>query len=228
MNINNEQSVLNAVEAMYQDSAIRDREYYPEFRAGWDKVFKRALASKTSYLPEDSKAIYTVKHSYGGFDLVLHFDQLKMADWYQKEIRRKSKTIFVPKRLKRSRRGVLSLDDSICRYDPDAMELALSEDMKNIIACGLPGLPPELCVVYGNKWVDSKFGIFRQHSMSLYFLNTDYVPAFLGSPMEVCLYLFLMDCCIIKANYQKVKDADLKQFIHIFRPSPMLKIKGLI
>jgi hypothetical protein len=37
-----------------------------------------------------------------------------------------------------------------------------------------------------------------------------------------------MDCCIIKENYTKVKDADLKQFLHIFRPSPMLKIKGLL
>lgn len=223
-----EQKVLQAVEAMYQDYTIRDREYYPDFRRGWDQVLKKALHSETSYLPQDAGAIYTVKHSYGGFDLTLHFDQLKMADWYEKELKRKSKAIFVPKRLKRSRSGVLSLEDSVCRYDPKAPEPVLTDEVKNIIACALPGLPPELCVVYGNKWVDKKFNPLRQRSLSLFFLNTDYVPAFLGSPLEVALYLFLMDCCIVKENYTKVKDADLRQFLHIFRPSPMLGIKGLL
>ena len=78
-----------------------------------------------------------MKHSYGGFDLTLHFDQLKMADWYEKELKRKSKAIFVPKRLKRSRSGVLSLEDSVCRYDPKAPEPALTDEVKNIIACAL-------------------------------------------------------------------------------------------
>ncbi len=228
MNTNVEKAVLQAVEGIYQDQTIRNREYYPDFRRQWDAVLKKALHSETSYLPEDAKAIYTVKHSYGGFDLTLHFDQVKMADWYEKELKRRSKAIFVPKKLKRSRSGVLSLQDSICRYDPKAPELALTDEMKNVIACALPGLPPELCVVYGNKWVDSHFNAFRQRSISLFFLNTDYVPAFLGSPLEICLYLFLMDCCIIKENYTKVKDPDLKQFLHIFRPSPMLQIKGLL
>ena len=38
----------------------------------------------------------------------------------------------------------------------------------------------------------------------------------------------MMDYCIIKENYKKVKGDDLWQFLHIFRPSPMLKIKGLL
>ena len=129
-----EQKVLQAVEAMYQDYTIRDREYYPDFRREWDRVLKKALHSELSYLPDDAKAIYTVKHSYGGFDLTLHFDQVKMADWYEKELKRKSKAIFVPKRLKRSRSGVLSLEDSVCRYDPKAPEPALTDEVKNIIA----------------------------------------------------------------------------------------------
>jgi hypothetical protein len=54
------------------------------------------------------------------------------------------------------------------------------------------------------------------------------VPVFLGSPVEVCLYLFLMDCCIIKLNYKHVLDKDLQPLLHIFRPSPMLQIKGII
>lgn len=220
--------ILQAVEAIYQDYTIRDREYYPDFRRGWDKVLRAALSSEESYLPEDPAGVLTVRHSYGGIDLELHFDQLKMADWYEKELARKSKTVFVAKRIKRSRKGELSFHDSPCTYDPSEPESALTDDIKNIIACALPGFPPELRVVYGNKWVNSKFGPLHSSSMSLFFLNTDYVPAFLGSPAEVCLYLFLMDCCIIKENYKKVKDADLKQFLHIFRPSPMLKIKGLL
>lgn len=220
--------LLQTIEATFLDPEIREREYAADFRRDWDRVLKKALHSQTSYLPDDRKAVYTVKHRFDGFNLTLHFDQVKMQDWYEKELKRKSKAIFVAKRLKRSRDGVLSLQDSICRYDPSAKEPALTEEMKNIIACALPGLPPELCVVYGNKWVDSKFNVFHQRSLSLLFLNTDYVPTFLGSPLEVALYLFLMDCCIIKENYAKVKDADLRQFLHIFRPSPMLKIKGLL
>ena len=64
--------------------------------------------------------------------------------------------------------------------------------------------------------------------LSVFLINTDYVPAFLATPFELCLYLFLMDYCIIKENYTKVKDEELKQFLHIFKTSPMLKIKGLL
>ncbi len=217
-----------AIEKIYQMPEIRDREFYADFRRSWDAVLKKAFHSSVSYLPEDAKAIYTVEQEFLGINLRLHFDQLKIYDWYQKEVERKSKNIFVSKKLKRSYSKVLTLDKSVCRYEADAKEPALSEDMKNIIACALPGNPPELCVVYGNKWVDSKFTIFRQRSLSLYFMNTDFVPAFLGTPREVAMYLFLMDCGFIIFNYKEVKDKDLKQFLHIFRPSPMLKIKGLI
>jgi hypothetical protein len=37
-----------------------------------------------------------------------------------------------------------------------------------------------------------------------------------------------MDSCIIREDYQKVKDEELKPLLHIFQPSPMLKIKGLL
>lgn len=228
MNLTNREILLEKIEGMYQDSTIRDRKYYPDFRRGWERVFNAALDSGESYLPDEAGAIFTVRHQYGGFDMALHFDQVKLADWYQHEMDRKSKVIFVPKRLKRSMSGVLRLEDSICHYDPHAPEPMLVEAQKNIICCALPGLPPELQVIYGNRWVDSRFNAFRQRHLSLYFLNTDYVPAFLGSPVEVCVYLFLMDCCIIKENYTKVEDDELRKFLHIFRPSPMLKIKGLL
>ena len=112
-----------------------------------------------------------------------------------------------------------------CYRDP---ETALPESDRNIMACAMPGLPPELHIVYGNKWIARRLSPLLQRSLPLFLIQTDYVPAFLANPFEVCLYLFLMDYCIIKEDYQKVKDEDLKGFLHIFRPSPMLKIKGLL
>ena len=83
-------------------------------------------------------------------------------------------------------------------------------------------------MVYGNKWVEKTISPLRRSSVALFLIRTPFVPAFLLSPFEVCLYLFLMDCCIIQEDWQKVKDADLKPLLHIFQPSPMLRIKGLL
>lgn len=217
-----------ALNTIYNDSAITDRAYYAEFRRGWDALFKKALADDEPTLPSDESAVYTVRHSFCGIDFALHFDQLKMHDWYQKELKRNSRQVFVPKGFRRAGTGTLSFHKSLCRYEPEAEEPALTEDMRNIIACALPSLPPEMAVVYGSKWVDSTASPLRKLSVSLFWLQTDYVPAFLCSKFEVCLYLFMMDCCIIKENYQKVKDEELRKFLHIFRPSPMLVIKGLV
>lgn len=63
--------------------------------------------------------------------------------------------------------------------------------------------------------------------MGCFLIGTDYVPAFLGSAMELAVYLFMMDICIIKENCHKVKDKDLKGLLHAIRVSPMLRIKGL-
>lgn len=220
--------IWQAIEALYQTSAVRGREYYPDFRRGWDPLLKKALENAAIYTPQSPAGVYTVSHSYGGLNLELHFDQLKMYDWFVKELNRRSQAIFTPKKLKRNRAGVLSFHDSVCHYEPEAAEPELTDKMKNIIACALPGIPPELQIVYGNKWVNSKFSVLKQSSLSLFLLNTDYVPAFLGNSLEVCLYLFCMDICIVTENYTKVKDPELRKYLHIFRPSPMLAIKGLL
>ena len=111
---------------------------------------------------------------------------------------------------------------------PTLPEAALEERDRNILAAAFPGLPPELYVVYGNKWVDRVVNPLRRSSVALFLIRTPFVPAFLLSPFEICLYLFLMDCCIIREDCQKVKDEELKPLLHIFQPSPMLKIKGLL
>ena len=109
-----------------------------------------------------------------------------------------------------------------------AAEAALTEDMRNVIAAALPGLPPYLQIVYGNKWVESRFNAFMNSRLTVFLIETDYVPAFLASPYEIALYLFMMDLCIIRENTEKVRDEELKKILHIFRPSPMLRIKGLV
>lgn len=220
-------TIINKLERLYQDPALYQRAYYSEFRRRWDALLHNALDRGECCPEHGPEAVLTVPHSYGGVDFALHFDQLKMADWFQQELLHKRHTVFLAKRLKRSSSGVLTFHESICHYDERAPEPALTEEIKNIFACALPGIPPTLRIVYGNKWVNSRFHALRKRSLHLFLIQTDFVPAFLSDLFELCLYLFLMDCCIIKENYTKVKDSELQQFLHVFRPSPMLKIKGL-
>lgn len=218
------QQILNS----FQDTAIRDRSYYPDFRRQWEALLKKALHSGEKYFDIDSPSVLTVEQSFAGIDAVFHFDQLKIADWYRQDSSRKKRVVFQPKKLKHSRSGALSYHDSPCDFDPDLPEASLSDADKNIIAAALPELPPRLRIVYGNKWVNSRFNVLMNTRLSLFLIGTDYVPAFLATPFEVCLYLFMMDYCIIKENYSKVEDKELQKFLHIFRPSPMLKIKGIL
>lgn len=217
-----------AINACYMDGDIRFRPYYPEFRRAWEDAFARACEKEEAYFDFSADRCYTVHHEFAGFGFDFHFDQLRICDWYEKELQNSKKIIFSNKRLKRTvRTGELKFHDSVCRYNPDAPESALKDNMRNIIACALPGIPPELQIIYGNKWVDTRFNPLRRHSLDLFLAGTDYVPAFLGSPLEAAVYLFLMDCCIIKENLGKAKDEDIKPLLHIMRPSPMLRIKGL-
>lgn len=227
--MNDTQACLQALEALYQDTAIRQRSYYPDFRRSWDALLKKAAESEETYFDEGAASVIPIRCEYGGLDFTFHLDQSKMADWYAKEAKRGKRVVFVPKRVSRSRSGALHFHDSPCRWYPDFPETALEERDRNILACAMPGLPPELHIVYGNKWARQRFqNPLTQRSLPLFLIQTDYVPAFLASPFEICLYLFLMDYCIIKEDYQKVKDEELRGFLHIFRPSPMLRIKSLL
>lgn len=219
---------LNKLRALCQDSALRDRAYYADFRRVWDALLEAACESEEEYFPLDAAAAVPIHCDFGGLDLDFHLDQSKMADWYDREVRRGKRIVFVPKRVRRDRGGRLSFHESRCLSHPEFPETALPEADRNIMACAMPGLPPELHIVYGNKWIEKRLSPLLQRSLPLFLIQTDYVPAFLASPFEICVYLFLMDFCIIKEDYRQVKDGDLRGFLHIFRPSPMLKIKGLL
>lgn len=220
--------VFQKIEALYQDNAVRDRKYYPDFRCSWNALLEPASESKEEYFDLSSNSVVVIHSEYGGLDFDFHLDQKKMADWYDQEVRRRKRIVFVPKRIKRSRNGQFSFHESVCHRHPEFQETTLSESDRNIMACAMPGLPPELHIVYGNKWIEKRSNPLLQSSLPLFLIQTEFVPAFLATPFEVCLYLFLMDICIIKEDYQKVKDEDLRSLLHIFKPSPMLRIKGLL
>ncbi len=226
--MDSKRDILQKLGALYQDSAIRERTYYPDFRRAWDRLLTAACENDTPCFPPDGPSVVAVRCRFGGLDFDFHLDQAKMADWYDKEVRRGTRVVFVPKRVKRGRSGALSFHDSPCFAHPEFPETLLPESDRNIMACAMPGLPPEVHIVYGNKWIEKRLSPVLRSSLPLFLIQTDYVPAFLAGSFEICLYLFLMDYCIIKSDYQKVKDEDLRGFLHIFKPNPMLKIKGLL
>lgn len=219
---------MKRFDALCHDPDIRNRDFYPDFRRGWEELLRKAAQSGELYFDPGAENVITVPCAFGGFDERFHLDQLKMADWYFQEVKRGKRVVFVPKRVRRDRRGQLFFHDSPCHWDPDLPEAALKEADRNVMAAAMPGLPPELWIVYGNKWVEKKLNPLVQRSVSLFLIQTDYVPAFLASPWELCLYLFFMDCCIIKEDCGAVADAELRPLLHIFKASPMLRIKGLI
>ena len=220
------QKILQQFIDSFQDNAIRSRSYSPEFRRRWEAVIRRAAESDEVYFDTASDSVFTVEHSFAGIETGFHFDQMKIAEWYQRDLKDKH-VVFKPQKLKHDKQG-LHFHEYTCSYNPNAAEPALNDENRNIIAAAMPELPARLQIVYGNKWVDGRFNAFLKTRLSVYLIDTDYVPAFLATPLEVCLYLFLMDYCIIKENYTKVKDEDLKQFLHIFKSSPMLRIKKLL
>ena len=219
--------LMKAIEACFQDPEIRERDYYAEFRRAWNGIFERALAAEEPYFDWDSAACYTVPCALEGVELDFHIDQLKIAEWYEKELKNRRKVVFSGKRLKRDRSGRLLFHDVECAYDPSAAEPALDEGIRNIVACAVPGIPVTMRIVYGNKWVDSRFNPLLRSRLDIFLIGTDYVPAFLGDAMEAAVYLFLMDTGIIKTNLGKVPDKDIRGLLHGLRPSPMLRIKGL-
>ena len=85
--------VLNQILSSFQDSAIRDRSYYPDFRRQWESLLKKTLNSE-AYYDTEAPSILKAEHSFAGIDAVFHFDQLKIADWYRQDSSRKKRVVF--------------------------------------------------------------------------------------------------------------------------------------
>ena len=226
--MDNQEFFEEVILEFFQDPDIRERSFYPAFRRSWTYAFRTALESTENAFDPESDEVILMKRRINEVDFTFHLSQKKMAEWYQMEQKRHKHIVFLPKRFRRDYHGVITFDKAPCSYDASLPEPALEEKDRNIFAAALPGFPPELMIVYGNKWVNRRFNPFLQRSISLYWIQTDYVPAFLPNSFELCLYLFLMDYCIIKEDHGTVKDADFSRILHIFRPSPMLQVRKLL
>ncbi|MEG2678981.1 MAG: hypothetical protein RR949_03510 [Oscillospiraceae bacterium] len=198
-----------------------------EFRNEWKRVLRSAARNVQDYSPVDPDAIYAVPHSFEGTDLTFHFDQLKLAEWFRMDTDAKERKAFMPRELTRNIEGNVGIQQSTLRWDVNAVEPLVPEEGKEILVCSLPGFPPPLQTVYGNRRVEGNFHGFKNRKLSIFLVRPELTPAFLCSSFEVCAYLFWMDCCIMMENRPKLKDKDLQPLLHIFRPSSMLKLKGL-
>lgn len=214
------------VENIFKDNDISKRSYYNEFYEKWQKIFKKVFDFPNNYKYENDNAIFKVNYSEFGFNITFNFNQIKIEEWYQNELKRGSKVIFTKVKIKYKNNGLLKYHELPCFYNKDVKELSINN--RKIVAAALPAIAPVLQIVYGNKFVEKRIRPFLKHSFWIDLINTDYVPAFLGSDLEVAIYLFLMDYCIIKENLGKVDDKEIVKFLHIMRPSPMLYIKNLI
>ncbi len=226
----NEKTVIyQGITKLMADPDICEREFYSDFSQRWNRLFQYTLQDKNVYFNTEDVSVVTVPcamlQDYG---MDFHISQYKIHEWFRKELLGKKKVVFEPKRFFRRMNGEIHYDGVPCIYNTKAEEPALTEDMRNIVACAFPSSTPDLRIVFGNKWIRQKFNPFLTRRLSLYLIRTDYVPAFLADSFEVCVYLFLMDYCIIKEDCKKVKDKDLRNLLHIFRPSPMLRVKRLL
>ena len=212
---------------LFESRWLEKCSFAAEFREQWKNVLRNAARKDQDYSPADPDAIYAIPHIFQDVAFTFHFDQLKLADWFRQDSLGKEHRIFLPRELKRNLDGEVGMRDSALRWEADAPEPVVPEEGKEILVCALPGFPPPLRVVYGNRHVDKSFYGFKARKLSIHLIRAEHVPAFLCSSFEVCVYLFWMDCCIMMENRPKLKDKDLKPLLHIFRPSSMLTVKEL-
>ena len=222
------EKIYRSIPMLWNDTAVTGWAFFAEFRGEWRRLLEKALESDTVYFDASAQTVTRLPVAFCGLETEFCFDRAKIAEWYEKEVNRGKRTVFYPERLRREGSGKLSFKGVSCLYDPNLSEPELEKGSKAVFACAVPSVPVEMRVISGNSCVENQINPFAKRKVSLYRIPTDYVPAFLASPFEVCLYLFLMDYCILKEDAGKVKDEEMKPLLHIFRPSPMLKIKGII
>ncbi|MCI8650700.1 MAG: hypothetical protein HFG20_11360 [Anaerotruncus sp.] len=221
-------------ESLYQEIApifgaawLKERAFAGAFRDKWQRTLRASARGNQDWLPENPDAIFAVSHTFQGVTLTFHFDQLKLADWFAQDSKRRQRRVFQPQTLTRRVDGSVGYYGSPMQYTADAPELCIPEKGKEIFVCTLPGLPPILQTVYGNKRVENRFhGLLGRNKLEVFFIGTEFTPAFLCGSFEMCVYLFWIDCCILQENYGKLKDDELKGLLHIFRSNSMLTLKG--
>ncbi|MDN0033158.1 hypothetical protein [Oscillibacter ruminantium] len=228
--LGNREDVYRQILPLFESDWLKACAFGEEFRNEWKRVLRGAARNDQPYSPETPEAVFPVTHSFQGVPFTFHFDQKRLYGWYCEDCKLKERRVFQPRELTRSGAdGSVGIGQSKLHWDADAPEPAVPEEGKEIIACSLPGFPPPLWVVYGNRRVEGGFhGFLKPNKLRVLLIQAEFAPAFLGSAFEVCLYLFWMDCCILMENQSKLKPDSLRPLLHIFRRPSMLTLKGLV
>lgn len=222
--------VYRQILPLFESDWLRECAFGDEFRNEWKRVLRNAARNDRPYPPETPEAVFPVHHVFEGVPFTFHFDQKRLFGWYCEDCKLKERRVFQPRELTRSGAdGTVGIGPSKLRWDSDASEPEVPEEGREIIICSLPGIPPPLQVVYGNRRVEGGFhGFLKPNKLNVLLIQAEFTPAFLGSAFEVCLYLFWMDCCILIENQPKLKPDRLRPLLHIFRRPSMLTLKELL
>ena len=198
-----------------------------EWRNEWRRILRAAARVPQTYPPQNPEAVFAVAHTFQDTPFTFHFDLEKVWDWFRRDSALPEHRVFLPRELTRNLEGEVGIRDSQLTWDPAAPEPEPSDGGREILVCSLPGTPPPLRVISGNRRGESSFTGFKKRKLPLCLIQAEFTPAFLADSFEVALYLFWMDVCILMENRVKLKDKDLQPLLHVFRPSSLLTIKGL-
>ena len=213
--------------ALFDAPWLKGCSFANEWRNEWRRVLRSAVRSPQSYPAARDEAVFPLEHTFQDTSVTFHFDQDKLWDWFQRDGKLKERRVFLPRELTRNLEGCVGIRDSQLTWDEALDEPTVSPEGQEILVASLPGFPPPLRVVYGNRRVEGCFTGFKKRKLPIFLIQADFVPAFLGDSFEVALYLFWMDVCIMMENRVKLKDKDLQPLLHIFRETSMLTIKNL-
>ncbi|MFR1051658.1 MAG: hypothetical protein ACLSE7_08010 [Lachnospirales bacterium] len=219
---------LYAAQAAFFDAPwLKGCSFANEWRNEWRRVLRAAARDPKPYPPQNPAAVFPMEHTFEDAEFTFHFDMEKVWDWFRRDSALKERRVFLPRELTRNLEGEVGIRDSQLTWDAALPEPELPDAGKELLVCSLPGFPPPLRVVSGNRLVDGSFTGFKKRKLPICLIQAEFTPAFLGDSFEAALYLFWMDVCIMMENRVKLKDKDLQPLLHIFRASSMLTIKGL-
>lgn len=219
---------LYAAQAAFFDAPwLKGCSFANEWRNEWRRILRAAVRSPQSYPPQNPTAVFSVAHTFHDSPFNFHFDLEKVWDWFRRDSALPERRVFLRRELTRNLEGEVGIRESQLTWNPAAAEPELGDRGQEILVCSLPGTPPPLRVIAGNRRVESSFTGFKKRKLPICLVQAEFTPAFLADSFEVALYLFWMDVCILMENRVKLKDKDLQPLLHVFRPSSMLTIKGL-
>ena len=93
--MNSNRETFEKIEALYQDSAVRDRKFYPDFRTSWNALLESACESDEEYFPPDGDSVVVIHSDYGGLDFVFRLKNMV--------VRRLNKVLYTLQKLQRKR-----------------------------------------------------------------------------------------------------------------------------